>query len=119
MSFKQEEYEAARMELLEEVARGASVEDLRAKLTGKNGTSESKEQFVSESKSNTSKSSIPDDLVQIQAYIRWERAGKQNYSAEQKLVKNQTFHTLSAVAVIIITHNIMYSHNKCSLYVWS
>lgn len=84
MSFKQEEYEAARMELLEEVARGASIEDLRAKL---NGTSENKEQYVSEPKSSTSQSSIPDDLVQIQAYIRWERAGKQNYSAEQKLVR--------------------------------
>lgn len=74
------------MELLEEVARGASVQDLRAKLTSKSGTSETKEQFVSESKGNISKSNLPDDLVQIQAYIRWERAGKPNYSAEQKLV---------------------------------
>ncbi|XP_057774579.1 alpha-glucan water dikinase, chloroplastic isoform X2 [Salvia miltiorrhiza] len=82
---EKEEYEAARMELLEEVARGASTQDLRAKLTSKSGTSESKDQFVSESKSIASKSNIPDDLVQIQAYIRWEKAGKPNFSAEQKL----------------------------------
>ncbi|KAL1550864.1 alpha-glucan, water dikinase [Salvia divinorum] len=50
-----EEYEAARMELLEEVARGASIQDLREKLTSKSGASESKDQFVSESTSN-----IPD-----------------------------------------------------------
>jgi alpha-glucan,water dikinase len=29
---------------------------------------------------------IPDDLVQIQAYIRWEKAGKPNYSPDQQLV---------------------------------
>lgn len=32
------------------------------------------------------KSNIPVDLVQIQAYIRWEKAGKPNYSPEQQLV---------------------------------
>lgn len=69
------------MELLEEVARGISIQDLKTKLTSKNGTSESKEQLVSESKSD-----IPDDLVQIHSYIRWEKAGKPNYSPEQQLV---------------------------------
>lgn len=41
--------------------RGASIQDLRARLSNKNNTSESKEQLVSETKSQ-----IPEDLVQIQ-----------------------------------------------------
>ncbi|KAH6815578.1 Pyruvate phosphate dikinase [Perilla frutescens var. frutescens] len=85
---EKEEYEAARMELLEEVARGTSIQDLRTKLTSKDGISESKEQLVSASKSNVAdgkKSNIPDDLVQTQAYLRWEKAGKPNYSPEQQL----------------------------------
>jgi len=67
---------------LEEVSRGTSVQDLRAKLTKKPSTSaaEVKEPSVSETKT------IPDELVQIQAYIRWEKAGKPNYSQEQQLV---------------------------------
>ncbi|KAL8035858.1 hypothetical protein ABFX02_12G123200 [Erythranthe guttata] len=77
---EKEEFEAARRELLEEISRGASIQDLRTKLTGKKDTSESKEQLVS-----GSKSSIPEDLVQIQSFIRWERAGKPNYSPEQQL----------------------------------
>ncbi|KAL3654031.1 hypothetical protein CASFOL_003712 [Castilleja foliolosa] len=79
---EKEEYEAARMELLEEVARGTSIADLRKKITNKNDTSESKEQRVS-----ASKSYIPDDLIQIQSFIRWEKAGKPNYSPEQQLVE--------------------------------
>ncbi|KAJ6988923.1 alpha-glucan water dikinase [Populus alba x Populus x berolinensis] len=75
-----EEYESARFELLEEVARGTSIEDLRAKLTNKNDRCEIKEPSVSKIKNR-----IPDDLVQIQAYIRWEKAGKPNYSPEQQL----------------------------------
>ncbi|KAL8519122.1 hypothetical protein ACS0TY_010167 [Phlomoides rotata] len=85
---EKEEYEAARTELLKEIAGGASVQDLRARLTSKNNTSESKEQLVSGSKKELvsgSKSNIPDDLVQIQSYIRWEKAGKPNYSPEQQL----------------------------------
>ncbi|XP_059633696.1 alpha-glucan water dikinase, chloroplastic isoform X2 [Cornus florida] len=74
------EYEAARSELLEEIARGTSIQDLRAKLTDKNYATESKEPLLSETKNN-----IPDDLVQIQSYIRWERAGKPNYSPDQQL----------------------------------
>ncbi|XWS34753.1 hypothetical protein CRYUN_Cryun21dG0064500 [Craigia yunnanensis] len=76
---EKEEYEAARAELLEEIARGASVEDVRAKLTKRNGQ-EYKETYIQETKNK-----IPDDLVQIQAYIRWEKAGKPNYSPEQEL----------------------------------
>ncbi|KAL0364189.1 UNVERIFIED_CONTAM: Alpha-glucan water dikinase, chloroplastic [Sesamum angustifolium] len=77
---EKEEYEAARMELLEEIARGTSIKDLRTKLTSKPDASERMEHRVSETKSK-----IPDDLVQIQAYVRWEKAGKPNYSREQQL----------------------------------
>nr|AIR93787.1 glucan water dikinase [Kalanchoe fedtschenkoi] len=74
------EYEAARTELLEEVARGVSIQDLRFKLTKKNG-----EQKPEESNPFRSSINIPDDLVQTQAYIRWEKAGKPDYSADQEL----------------------------------
>ncbi|XAR65092.1 Alpha-glucan, water dikinase [Bertholletia excelsa] len=77
---QKEEYEAARLELLEEIARGASIQDLQARLTNKNDTAEGKKQLPSEKKTG-----IPDDLVQIQAYIRWEKAGKPSYSPEQQL----------------------------------
>ncbi|KAL2543232.1 Alpha-glucan water dikinase 1 [Abeliophyllum distichum] len=70
---EKEEYEAARTELLEEIASGTSIKDLRARLMKKNDRSENKETFVTETKST---SNIPDDLVQIQAYTRWEKAGK-------------------------------------------
>ncbi|EOY00563.1 Pyruvate phosphate dikinase, PEP/pyruvate binding domain isoform 1 [Theobroma cacao] len=76
---EKEEYEAARAELLKEIARGASVDDIRAKLTKRNGQ-EYKETSIHETKNK-----IPDDLVQIQSYIRWEKAGKPNYSPEQQL----------------------------------
>lgn len=78
---EQEEYEAARTELLEEITRGASIQDIRARLMKKNDRSEDKEIYITETKSN---SNIPDDLLQIQAYIRWEKAGKPNYSPEQQ-----------------------------------
>ncbi|KAL5826788.1 hypothetical protein ACOSQ3_018629 [Xanthoceras sorbifolium] len=74
------EYEAARTEILEEIARGSSIEDLRAKLTKKNHGHESKEPSVHETKNK-----IPDDLAQVQAYIRWEKAGKPNYSPDEQL----------------------------------
>ncbi|XP_027348742.1 alpha-glucan water dikinase, chloroplastic [Abrus precatorius] len=78
---QQEEYVAARGELLEEVARGTSVQDLRARLTNKTNAAEVKVPSVSETKT------IPDQLVQIQAFIRWEKAGKPNYSQEQQLME--------------------------------
>ncbi|GLT36600.1 hypothetical protein SLA2020_109680 [Shorea laevis] len=79
---EKEEYEAARTELLEEIARGASIEDLRVKLTKKTDRQEIKETSIYETKSK-----IPDDLVQIQAYIRWEKAGKPNFSPEEQLME--------------------------------
>lgn len=30
--------------------------------------------------------SVPEELVQIQAYLRWERKGKQNYTPEKEKV---------------------------------
>ncbi|TKY58675.1 Alpha-glucan water dikinase [Spatholobus suberectus] len=101
---EKEEYEAARRELLEKVARGTSVQDLRAKLTNKTNAAEVKETSVSEAETSVSEAekpsvseaekpsvseakTIPDELVQIQAYIRWEKAGKPNYSQEQQLME--------------------------------
>ncbi|RVW43449.1 Alpha-glucan water dikinase, chloroplastic [Vitis vinifera] len=79
-AYKQEEYEAARTELVEEIARGTSIEDMRTRLTNESAKSEIKEQPRSETKSK-----IPDELVQVQAYIRWEKAGKPNYTPDQQL----------------------------------
>ncbi|CAJ1940177.1 unnamed protein product [Sphenostylis stenocarpa] len=75
------EYEAARHELVEEITRGTSVQDLRARLTKNTKAAEVKEPSVSGTKI------IPDELVQIQAFIRWEKAGKPNYSQEQQLME--------------------------------
>ncbi|KAK6922260.1 Pyruvate phosphate dikinase, AMP/ATP-binding [Dillenia turbinata] len=77
-----EEYEAARTELLEEITRGTSIEELRLKLKKGNDQSEMIESRPHEVRPVTS---IPDDLVQIQAYIRWEKAGKPNYSQDQQI----------------------------------
>lgn len=38
--------------------------------------------------------SVPEDLVQVQAYIRWERKGKQMYTPEQEKVNAK--HVLSS-----------------------
>ncbi|XP_047318795.1 alpha-glucan water dikinase, chloroplastic [Impatiens glandulifera] len=77
---EKEEYEAARAELLDEVSKGTSIQDLRTRLTNKNGKSTSQERVRSETKSQ-----IPDDLIQSQAYLRWEKAGKPSYSDDQQL----------------------------------
>ncbi|KAJ6725624.1 hypothetical protein OIU79_003902 [Salix purpurea] len=97
---EKEEYESAHFELLEEVARGTSIEDLRARLSNKNDRREIKEEpsvsiiknripddrlEIKEPSVSKIKNRIPDDLVQIQAYVRWEKAGKPNYSREQQL----------------------------------
>lgn len=43
--------------------------------------------------------SVPEDLVQIQAYLRWERKGKQMYTPEQEKVSNEmVFHVLHLAA---------------------
>ncbi|CAL9114527.1 alpha-glucan water dikinase, chloroplastic isoform X1 [Musa acuminata AAA Group] len=79
---EKDEYEAARTELLEELSRGTSVEELRSKLT-KNTTAGADKSV----KVETIKSGIPDDLVQVQAYIRWEKAGKPYYPPEKQLME--------------------------------
>ncbi|KAF7809324.1 alpha-glucan water dikinase, chloroplastic [Senna tora] len=76
---EKEEYEAARIEVFEELARGASIQDLYVRLTDKTSATEVNEPSISETKT------IPDELVQVQAYIRWEKAGKPNYSPDQQL----------------------------------
>lgn len=65
---------------MEELARGTSIQDLHARLTDKTNATEVKGPSISETKI------IPDELVQVQAYIRWEKAGKPNYSPDQQLV---------------------------------
>lgn len=82
----QEEYEAARTELQEEIARGASIQDIRARLTKTNDKSQSKEEPP-----HVTESDIPDDLAQVQAYIRWEKAGKPNYPPERQIVNAEPF----------------------------
>ncbi|NP_001234405.2 glucan water dikinase isoform X1 [Solanum lycopersicum] len=77
---EKEEYEAARTELQEEIARGASIQDIRARLTKTNDKSQSKEEPP-----HVTESDIPDDLAQVQAYIRWEKAGKPNYPPERQI----------------------------------
>ncbi|KAI4384682.1 hypothetical protein MLD38_002801 [Melastoma candidum] len=78
--FVKEEYEAARLELLEEIARGKSIEELRQKLLNRN----ERKGETSTSPAPVSRDKIPEELVQIQAYIRWEKAGKPNYSIEKQ-----------------------------------
>ncbi|KAL9253204.1 Alpha-glucan water dikinase, chloroplastic-like protein [Drosera capensis] len=74
------EYEAARAELLEEVAKGISVEEIQRRLTKGNDQGKANEKPQS-----LSGSTIPDELVQIQAYVRWEKAGKPSYSPDKQL----------------------------------
>ncbi|KAL8150135.1 hypothetical protein V2J09_019943 [Rumex salicifolius] len=76
---EKEEYEAGRRELIEEVERGTSIEELRARLTKGSHQTEVKEKPI-----QSSGSKIPDELVQIQAYLRWEKAGKPNYSPDEE-----------------------------------
>ncbi|CAL5038507.1 unnamed protein product [Urochloa decumbens] len=82
---EKEEYEAARAELIEELSRGVSLEKLRAKLTKAPEAPESGESDSPASQITVDK--IPEDLVQVQAYIRWEKAGKPNYPPEKQLVE--------------------------------
>lgn len=80
---EKEEYEAARSELLQEIARGTSVEKLREKLK-KSDANVGGDDVVSP---HTPVSEIPKDLVQVQAYIRWEKAGKPDYPPEKQAME--------------------------------
>ncbi|KAM3209728.1 hypothetical protein ACQJBY_064038 [Aegilops geniculata] len=76
------EYEAARAELIEELNRGVPLKKLRARLTKTPESSGSDAPA-----SQTTITSVPEELVQVQAYLRWEKAGKPNYSPEKQLVE--------------------------------
>ncbi|OVA19870.1 Pyruvate phosphate dikinase [Macleaya cordata] len=78
----EQEKATARSELLEELKRGLSIEELRAKITKSDAKSKPQEASVPE---NNSK--VPDNLVQLQAYVRWEKAGKPNYSPDEQLIE--------------------------------
>ncbi|KAK9108139.1 hypothetical protein Syun_024150 [Stephania yunnanensis] len=85
--FAKEEYEAARAELLDEISRGITIDKLRERFAKSDEQSKTHEarSKTREASVPEKKSKIPDDLVQIQAYVRWEKAGKPNYSPEQQL----------------------------------
>jgi len=61
------------------------LEKLRAKLTKAPEVPDSDESDSPASQITVDK--IPEDLVQVQAYIRWEKAGKPNYPPEKQLVE--------------------------------
>nr|CAB3503384.1 unnamed protein product [Digitaria exilis] len=82
---EKEEYEAARAELIDELNRGVSLEKLRAKLTKSPEATESGESDSPASQITVDK--IPEELVQVQSYIRWEKAGKPNYPPEKQLIE--------------------------------
>ena len=76
-----------------EVASGdASVDELRQRLLGGGGSSSSSNEEHSEADV-----AVPEDLLSIKSYIRWERNGKQNYSPE-KQEASETAPPLSAPA---------------------
>ena len=91
----QEEYEKGRLELQLEVANGdATVEELRMRLLGGGGSSgSSSEQESGSPDAVVEGPAVPEDLLSIQSYIRWERNGKQNYSPEQQEVRGTSFLT--------------------------
>ncbi|KAG0502608.1 hypothetical protein HPP92_002680 [Vanilla planifolia] len=80
---EKEEYESARNELFQEMKRGTSVEELRARL---NKRTDSIKEKVEENNCSH-EVEIPNDLVQVQAYIRWEKDGKPTYSAERQILE--------------------------------
>ncbi|KAH9535846.1 hypothetical protein CY35_17G074900 [Sphagnum magellanicum] len=92
------EFEEARKELQIEIARGVSIAALKARLLGgevketevvEKGTGEVGESSqVQENTASTKEASkLPEDLIGIQAYVRWEKAGKPNFSPVQQLAE--------------------------------
>ncbi|XP_043699404.1 alpha-glucan water dikinase, chloroplastic-like isoform X2 [Telopea speciosissima] len=76
------EYEVSPIGQLEEIASAVPIGEVeqQAKLTKSDDNSKAEEFYVLENMSM-----IPDDLVQVQAYIRWKRVGRPNYSPDQQL----------------------------------
>ncbi|KAI5078481.1 hypothetical protein GOP47_0006152 [Adiantum capillus-veneris] len=72
---EKEEYKKARMELQEEVAKGTSIDSLRLRLLKSEG----------DASDSAPSSDIPEELIQVQSYVRWEKAGKPTLTAEQQL----------------------------------
>eukprot|EP00897_Mesotaenium_endlicherianum_P000721 jgi/Mesen1/1064/ME000123S00237 len=84
---EKEEYEKGRSELQNEVANGTSVGELRNRLLGGGSSSDSPPPSpppAAERAPEPEAPNVPEDLVSVQSYIRWERNGKQNYSPEQQ-----------------------------------
>ena len=63
------------------MANGISLDALKARLLKTEGSVKDTLDDAS-----TSGSEIPDDLIQVQSFVRWEKAGKPNYTAEEQLV---------------------------------
>ena len=62
------------------MANGISLDALKARLLKTEGS------VKDTLDASTSGSEIPDDLIQVQSFVRWEKAGKPNYTAEEQLV---------------------------------
>lgn len=58
--------------------------------------------------------SVPEELVQIQAYLRWERKGKQIYTPEQE----KASYYLSLIPHLS-TDNTLALYQICSMPFWS
>lgn len=83
----QAEYRAAREELEAQVRSGASLEELTQRLKGGAVTNGAASGNGAGSTQGAGSLAVPEDLVGIQAYLRWERGGKKNYSPEEQQVR--------------------------------
>ncbi|GBG63702.1 hypothetical protein CBR_g39013 [Chara braunii] len=81
---QQREYEIARSELENEVRMGMTIEQLARKLLGPGADTGRSTKGSARTYEERSVAQVPEDLVQIQAFLRWERAGKPNYSLEKQ-----------------------------------
>ena len=45
---------------------------------------------------------VPEELVQVQSYLRWERSGKQNYSIEQQKVCFMCYESLAKIQLSFV-----------------
>lgn len=60
--------------------------------------------------------SVPEDLVQIQAYLRWERNGKQMYTPEKEKVSRFTFTSISSRIIFLISFLILHLLCYCGIH---
>jgi alpha-glucan,water dikinase len=70
--------------LQEEVANGTSLDALKARLLKGEGSGSSNGTAADDA--SVSSPELPDELIQVQSFVRWEKAGKPNYTAEEQLV---------------------------------